>query len=65
MEANADKPLKKKLPIDYMPRISNVASEMECTGLVPVQPENEDELDSYLELFSNALPPVWDEEDET
>ena len=29
--------------IDYMPHISNVASEMECTGLIPVQPETEEE----------------------
>ena len=50
--------------IDYMPHISNVASEMECTGLIPVQPETEDERDSYLELSSTSLPPVWDEDDD-
>ena len=27
---------RKKLPIDYMPNISNVASDTECTGIVPV-----------------------------
>ena len=43
---------RKRLPIDYMPHISNVASEMECTGLIPVQPESEEERDSYLELSS-------------
>ena len=67
MRQNTKKPEKqpcKKLPIDYMPHISNVASEMECTGLIPVQPETEEERDSYLELSSTSLPPVWDEEDE-
>lgn len=47
-----------------MPHISNVASEMECTGLIPVQPETEEERDSYLELSSTSLPPVWDEDDD-
>ena len=55
---------RKRLPIDYMPHISNVASEMECTGLIPVQPETEDERDSYLELSSTSLPPVCDEDDD-
>lgn len=55
---------RKRLPIDYMPHISNVASEMECTGLIPVQPETEDERDSNLELSSTSLPPVWDEDDD-
>ena len=64
MSQTPKKQLKKKLPIDYMPHISNVASEMECTGLVPVQPENEDELETYLELSSTSLPPVWEEDDE-
>ena len=54
----------KKLPIDYMPHISNVASEMECTGLIPVQPETEEERDSYLGLSSTSLPPVWEEDDD-
>lgn len=56
---------RKKLPIDYMPNISNVASDTECTGIVPVQPQSEEELDSYLDLYSTSLPPVWDDEEET
>ncbi len=67
MRQNTKRPGKqscKKLPIDYMPHISNVASEMECTGLIPVQPETEEERDSYLELSSTSLPPVWDEDDD-
>lgn len=51
---------RKKLPIDFMPNISNVASDTECTGIVPVQPQSEEELDSYLDLYSTSLPPVWD-----
>lgn len=53
----------KKLPIDYMPQISNIASSTECTGLIPILPENEDELESYMSLSSSSLPPVWDSED--
>lgn len=54
---------KKKLPLDYMPQISNVASSTECTGLVPIQPQTEAELDSYMELSSTSLPPTWEEEE--
>ncbi len=53
----------KKLPIDYMPNISNVVSSSECTGAVPTQPQNQDELENYLSLTSSSLPPVWDEDD--
>ena len=60
----SEKQSRERLPIDYMPHISNVASEMECTGLIPVQPETEEERDSYLELSSTSLPPVWDEDDD-
>lgn len=55
---------RKKLPIDYMPNISNVASSSECTGIVPTQPQSEEELESYLDLYSTSLPPVWPEEEE-
>lgn len=55
---------RKKLPIDYMPNISNVASSSECTGIVPTQPQSEEELESYLDLYSTSLPPVWDEDEE-
>lgn len=56
--------MRKKLPIDYMPNISNVASSSECTGIVPTQPQSEEELESYLDLYSTSLPPVWDEDEE-
>ncbi len=55
---------RKKLPIDYMPTISNVASSSECTGIVPTQPQSEEELESYLDLYSTSLPPVWQEDEE-
>lgn len=55
---------RKKLPIDYMPNISNVASDTECTGIVPTQPQSEEELESYLDLYSTSLPPVWEDEEE-
>lgn len=53
----------KKLPLDYMPNISNVASATECTGLMPTLPLDEAEYASELGLFSTSLPPVWDEDD--
>lgn len=53
----------KKLPIDFMPQISNVVSATECTGMVPTQPENQDELEADMDLFSSSLPPVWDEDE--
>ena len=51
-----DKKKRKKLPIDYMPHISNVASANECTGLVPEQPQTEEELESYESLYSMSIP---------
>ena len=48
----------KKLPLDYMPNISNVVS-----SVVPTQPQNQDELESYLSLSSTSLPPVWEDEE--
>lgn len=53
----------KKLPIDLMPQISNVVSATECTGIVPTQPQDQDELEADMDLFSSSLPPVWDEDE--
>lgn len=53
----------KMLPLDYMPQISNVVSATECTGLVPTQPQDRDELENRMSLFSNSLPPVWNDQD--
>ena len=41
---------------DSFPRISNVASSCECTGMMPRPPENEEEDEAYRSLFSNELP---------
>ncbi len=54
---------KKKLPLDYMPNISNVVSATECTGLMPTLPMDKEEYASELDLFSTSRPPVWDEDD--
>lgn len=64
MEKKESPDKRKKLPIDYMPNISNVASSSECTGIVPTQPQSEEELESYLDLYSSSLPPVWQEDEE-
>ncbi len=41
---------------DAFPRISNVASAFECTGMMPRPPIDEEEDESYRGLFSNELP---------
>ena len=38
------------------PDISNVASANECTGLMPQPPQDGDELESYQQLSSMAVP---------
>jgi hypothetical protein len=53
---NEEEP-KKKLPLDYwLPTISNVASATECTGLMYLPPQDEEELASYQELSSMEIP---------
>lgn len=37
--------------IDEYNYLSNAASSMDCTGLIPSLPESQDELDSYEELY--------------
>ena len=58
-----EKPKHKKLPIEYMPQVSNVVSDTECTGIGIRSPQNEDEAENEMDLWSTSLPPVWDEED--
>lgn len=41
---------------DEFPRISNVASATECTGLMPRPPLDEAEEEALLALSSNELP---------
>lgn len=38
------------------PRISNVVSACECTGMMPRPPVDEEEDAAYRSLFSNELP---------
>ena len=45
----------KKEKIVY-PDISNVASSSECTGLMPNIPQNDDEYDSYQEMYDMEIP---------
>lgn len=37
--------------IDEYDYLSNAASAMDCTGLIPFLPGSQDELDSYEELY--------------
>ena len=49
----------KKLPLDYwMPTISNVASNTECTGLMYNPPRDAAEEESYQELSSMEIPKI-------
>jgi len=38
------------------PNISNVVSANECTGMMAVPPQNEEELESYKELSGMQIP---------
>lgn len=38
------------------PCISSVVSAQECTGMMPVLPEDEEEEESYRSLFTNEIP---------
>lgn len=37
--------------IDDYDYLSNAASSMDCTGLIPSLPENEDEIEAYNEIY--------------
>lgn len=43
-------------PRDKFPDISNVASASECTGLMHRSPADQEELESYQQLSSMAIP---------
>lgn len=61
----AKPPKGRRLPIEFMPQVSNVVSDTECTGLAFTAPQTEDELENELDLWSTSLPPVWDEDEKT
>ena len=44
--------------IDDYDYLSNAASAMDCTGLMPSLPVSQDELDSYEELYHYLLRPA-------
>lgn len=53
----------KKEPIDeIMPEISCSASSMECTGLMPSMPQNDDEFESYQDIYGMEIPKLSDDE---
>lgn len=62
---NPKPPKEKKLPIEYMPNISGVVSDTECTGICINSPQNDDEWENEMDLWSTSLPPVWDEDEKT
>ena len=49
------RPFKNKKSSDYaedvLNKIDSVASATECTGLMPTPPENEEEADSYNDIY--------------
>lgn len=50
-------PHRKQSPAD-MPDIGSAASAYDCTGLMPTPPNNEDEMQSYQELYGMEIPKV-------
>ena len=50
--------------IDDFDYLSNAASAMDCTGLVPSLPQNEDELESYNDVVQ-YMPPAAINKDTT
>ena len=49
------RPIKEKTDADYaedvLNKLDSVASVNECTGLMPVPPENEEEAESYTDIY--------------
>jgi len=41
---------------DLYPNISNTVSSGECTGMMYAPPQNEEELESYKDMFSMEIP---------
>lgn len=46
--------------IDSCDFLSNAASTQDCTGLIPSEPINEDELESYEALYHYQPPKIKD-----
>ena len=41
---------------DSFPNISNTVSSSECTGMMHTPPQNDEELESYKDMFSMEIP---------
>jgi len=48
---------------DSFPNISNTVSSGECTGMMYAPPQNEEELESYKDMFSMEIPHRKDKKD--
>lgn len=53
----------KKQSTTDMPDIGSAASAYDCTGLMPTPPNDEDEMQSYQELYGMEIPKVQDQPD--
>ncbi|HJB00927.1 MAG TPA: hypothetical protein H9780_07175 [Candidatus Mediterraneibacter merdavium] len=49
--------------IDDYDYLTNAASTMDCTGLIPSLPQSEEELDSYNDIVQYMPPTVLDKTD--
>lgn len=47
---------KEKFNLDLLDEEMKVASSTECTGLISIPPQNEDEADSYSEIYDIPEP---------
>lgn len=46
----------KEIDYDDYPGISNTASSTECTGMMYAPPQNEEEFESYQDMFDMEIP---------
>ncbi len=42
--------------VSYLPDVSNISSATECTGLMQTPPLNEEEYESYQEIYHIEIP---------
>jgi len=45
-------------PNRYNYDLNNAISATDCTGLIPVPPQSEEEQDSYQAIYHNTLPEI-------
>lgn len=51
-----NKQLLQSRPIDDIDEYDNVASSMDCTGLIPTPPVNEAQAESYTDIYAIPKP---------